>query len=180
VSRFLTSAARTGILASYFLLGSISLLASVPEAAVRLPIETTVWTLWFLPQGWAFFTRNPREPVLEAWVVEDGLWRMLPLNVSGTEEVFGFRRTLRLRAQELGALAASLQPQDWQRCSGNIGDCVDAGFLTTVTRVVNRSVARQLCGNLVLAVREPQPWAWRGRTVSMPTRATRIHAECRH
>jgi antimicrobial peptide system SdpA family protein len=180
VSRFLTSTARIGILVSYFLLGSISLLASVPEAAVRLPIKATISTLSFLPQGWAFFTRNPREPVLEAWIVEDGRWRMLPLNVSGAEEIFGFRRTLRLRALELGTLAATLQPKDWQRCSGSIGDCVDAGSLSTATRVVNRSTARQLCGHLVLAVREPQPWAWRWRTIPMPTRVTRIHAECRN
>lgn len=163
---------------AYFLLGYASLLASVPEVAVRLPIGTIISTLSFIPQGWAFFTRNPREPTLEAWIEEEGHWRMLPLNVSGTQEVLGFRRDLRLRTLEMGTLAAALQPKDWQRCSGRIEDCVNAGSLSSVTRIVNQSAARQLCGHLVLAIREPQPWAWRGRTVTMPARATRIDAEC--
>lgn len=178
MNRFLTGAARVAILTLYLLVGGISLLASVPETAIRLPVRAKLSVLTLLPQGWAFFTRNPREPTLEAWAQARGGWQLLPLNVSGTTELLGFRRTLRLRTMELGSLASSLQPEDWKVCSGSINGCVAAGTLSSVTRIVNRSSARQLCGPLVLAIREPQPWAWRSRAVSMPARATRVDAEC--
>lgn len=114
------------------------------ESPMREPVGSV------LPQGWAFFTRDPRTPIMtplgaKPSELEHSARRFLP-----------FDRSVRTIEGELTIVGGEAV---WSECPVSVSSCDDA--LVSRQALVNNHVGRRLCGAMVLTRREPVPFAWR-------------------
>lgn len=155
-------------------------LPSLPYNPIRPPRADLVKLHSIVPQGWAFFTRDPREArnlafrrAGEGWV--SALWapHARPANA------FGLNRASRAQGVELGLLLSEVSsPGLWVGCEAQPQDCLERAQIAA--RVRNISPKPTLCGTIGLARQPPIPWAWlsaRERIV-MPSQVVKLEVAC--
>jgi antimicrobial peptide system SdpA family protein len=151
----------------------------MPHNAVHLPFEKSISAALFLPEGWKFFTRDPRgESTLivvrtpEGWVPVEG-----SANGSLVNELGASRRG-RAMAVELGQLMEKVSTTDWKDCDRAPGECLQE--IATPLRVTAASSRPQLCGIHGVVSQKPVPWAWREAAppVVMPSRVLLLEVQC--
>ena len=152
--------------------------AHLPMAAnaLELPGEDKSAMVKIFPQGWKFFTRDPRmsEPVPlrkvgDQWVpygTRNDLARFL-----------GASRESRTLWPELNWALSSITDADWQACDGPIEPCLARAPVREERARVDHP---QLCGTVGVVMRKPVPWAWAKRTpaVNMPSKVLRLEITC--
>jgi antimicrobial peptide system SdpA family protein len=177
-----------GLLSLSLMLGwaavfAYSVHAALPVNAVRLPLEERLYPQAWMPQGWKFFTRNPREEDLGAFTrAEDGRWvSALRGSNASARNLFGLSRATRAQGIELGLITTAVgQIKDaWQPCRDRLEVCVEQSRL--VGEVRNITPNPTLCGEVGLTLQEPVPWAWSRskRKVTMPSKAVRVNVICK-
>jgi antimicrobial peptide system SdpA family protein len=156
-------------------------LAESPIAASFLPKVTL---LSLAPQGWAFFTRDPREPqkLLRA-VGRDATGKpaLRSVAVGRVEDYFGIGRRSRAREVEIALLMEQLPPtKKWTACSGPLVECATSDARVPTVELHNRALVRSLCGEFVATEQEPVPWAWAQHRdqVNMPAKAIKLKVVC--
>lgn len=160
-----------GVVALYALVGVL------PHGALTLPAVARVRVV--LPEGWAFFTRDPREPDVDVLALRKGEWvPALRRPFSAARNLFGLSRAGRAQAVELGMLMGELKTVPLTPCRAAPEQCAEA--LEIQATVANHEGRRTICGEVLVVVREPTPWAWSGVTprVEMPTKIARVEVAC--
>jgi antimicrobial peptide system SdpA family protein len=151
----------------------------LPYSPVRLPYAEALRTQFWAPQGWAFFTRSPREARTYVFTRHDGQWSSAALTpVSRPSNDFGLSRAARAQGIELGMLLMASPPSEWQPCDTALLVCLDhASIMGTVK---NASPRPTLCGVVGLTHQEPLPWAWRRSrtTINMPASIVVLEVQC--
>ncbi len=111
-----------------------------------------------IPQGWAFFTRNPREQVLLFYKKQDTKWFLVNSSGSSYDKLFGLSRLSRRQNIELGNLAAQLNVvKNWVECENNFPNtCIPDSTNKVYTNFKNPVIM----GEYVVRLVEPVPWAW--------------------
>ena len=156
--------------------------AAVPPNPVRLPYEQDVHARQWAPQGWAFFTRDPREPVVLSFRrTGDGVWRSASLGEHTQPRfAFGLNRRWRVQGVEMGLLLAALRQRSnvWSECGDELARCLEAAL--PAATIVNVSPEPTLCGAVGLARREIVPWAWSHAqdALTMPSQVVRLVVSC--
>lgn len=144
------------------------------ESSVKLPLQALV------PQGWGFFTRDPREPRLLPFRHEAAVWRAASEGPNGEPwNALGLNRAARAQGVELGLLENAVPTSAWKQCTADIPGCLDA--LSTPIRVANPTPSPTLCGDVGLAQRDVVPWAWAGSVpdeTGMPSKVVRLTITC--
>jgi antimicrobial peptide system SdpA family protein len=136
--------------------------------------------LLLLPQGWAFFTLDPREADTflhreladgDVREVETQGYREIPLGAVDREG--------RLVGHELRLLAARFADDVWTECRGEVASCL-AALPPAPVRLAEPFDFVPACGRLVLESRPPTPWAWwrRDPELRMPSRLIRLEVPC--
>jgi antimicrobial peptide system SdpA family protein len=152
---------------------------ALPYSAVRLPSGPAQRAAALVPQGWAFFTRDPREEKQTVYVRGPGGWRPVLLAPHGSaRNAFGFRRTSRAQGVEMALLAVPQPDSAYVDCSGPVAACL--ATLPRGAAVRSVSPAPTMCGTVAVVNQEPLPWAWlpsRGR-VTMPSRILPLEVAC--
>lgn len=142
-----------------------ALQAALPANPLALPAQHAVVlpVRQLLPEGWSFFTRDPREAdVLIFHEDAAGGWRPAHLgSYAQAKYAFGWSRRPRAQGVELGLILARLTDADWRRC-GKLDDCLAPSPAAEIS-LVNRSPVPTLCGHLALVSAKPVPWAWAHR-----------------
>lgn len=133
-----------------------------------------------LPQGWAFFTRSPREErTLPFLRDEGGVWHEIHTATHAEpRHAFGLNRRSRAQGVEVGLLLGEVSAAQWHDCGGPVAGCLDEAEV--VARLRNPSPAPSVCGDVALVRREPLPWAWsQDDTVeNMPALVARLEVSC--
>jgi antimicrobial peptide system SdpA family protein len=169
------------LIVTALVVSSYAVHAPMPANAVSLPYESSMrsWVRQLLPEGWAFFTRSPREadvaPVIRTG---HGRWRDALLGPHAEpRNAFGFARRSRAQGVELGMLSGSLRKDAWTDCRGPVDACLERA---TAVGVANTAPAPTLCGAVGLVSRPPVPWAWSrsSREITMPARVARLEVSC--
>ncbi len=153
----------------------------LPFNPIRLPLVQTLQTYMWMPEGWAFFTRDPREPrtltfakVQDTWVSSSMAPHARPSNL------FGVNRASRAQGVELGLImeAIAVAEHTWEPCEEAIGTCLEA--VPTADTLDNISPRPRLCGLVGLAQQEPVPWAWSYNRdeITMPSQVIKLKIEC--
>jgi len=152
----------------------------LPSNALRLPgqepARLTIVTL--IPQGWAFFTKSPREPQIGVWQRAAGGWRDARLGPhSEPWNALGFNRRSRAQGLEMGIMQTSVPGTAWRPCAGeDVSACLDrAPVAVTVPNAAPRPLH---CGFVGLVQRDPLPWAWAGSRTVMPAKVARLEVSC--
>ena len=154
--------------------------AGMPFNPVTLPAEDRMATRTILPEGWGFFTRDPREErILPFHKSEGGDWVSASLAPHARpSNGFGLDRMSRAQGIELGLLLENLAESAWSPCSERPAACLEK--TSALTPLKNESPRPTLCGHVGLALQKPVPWAWassRNRIV-MPSRVLRLEVSC--
>ncbi|MDX3853407.1 SdpA family antimicrobial peptide system protein [Streptomyces sp. AK02-01A] len=112
-------------------------------------------------QGWAFFTKSPRDPALIPYIQRGGVWRNeLLAPHSEPRNAFGFDRRSRSQGIEIAMLSLEAPKEaKWKECSGDLPTCLASAHVPVATS--NRSPEPSLCGRVALVQEAPTPFAWR-------------------
>jgi antimicrobial peptide system SdpA family protein len=146
---------------------------------VHLPFESALRPAVLAPEGWAFFTRDPREARMFVFARDGGGWRSALLAPHGQpHNLMGWNRKSRAQGVEAALLVDGTSREAWRPCEGRLDACLDALGPGMATR--NRSPRPTLCGTVAVVYRPPVPWAWlpqRDR-VQMPSRILPLEVSC--
>ncbi|MFH9075588.1 SdpA family antimicrobial peptide system protein [Streptomyces alboflavus] len=139
--------------------------AALPENVLTLPWQepTTRPVASTAPQGWAFFTKSPRDAELTPYRLDGGKWGSVRLTPhSKPSNAFGLDRASRSQGIE-AALLVSVAGKKvrWRNCTKErtAEDCLAS--TPNSGKVTNPSPAPSLCGTAALVQMKPTPWAWR-------------------
>lgn len=153
----------------------------LPYNAVALPAEDDVKARIWAPQGWKFFTRNPREDWLIPFVREaGGKWRLASVGPNGTASAFfGLSRVPRAQGIEMGLLLYKLPSEVWGACERDPRVCLEKSPIKMTLH--NRLPDATLCGIIGMVRQRQIPWAWDSRGVApknMPSRVAKFEVKC--
>ncbi len=152
--------------------------ASLPFNPIRLPYAERIQARFWIPEGWGFFTRNPREERVTPYAWRADGWISASLGPHGrSSNLFGLNRISRAQNVEMGLLLQRVPNRMWRDCTGSSTACIDS--VTRVPELRNRSPRPTLCGDIAFVRQQPIPWAWvRLHGAVMPSRVTRIRSKC--
>lgn len=150
--------------------------AVLPHSALELPFAGRSIVRSVLPQGWGFFTRDPREALPVPYRLgRSGQWEVALS--ARSNYLGGFGRRGRVPNIEM-ALLLSRSGAESAPCEDDVATCLKASAPAAI--VANPSPSPVLCGDLGFVTREPVPWAWSrsAETVRMPTHTLRLRVTC--
>lgn len=165
---------------SWAVLGVYACHSALPYNPVKLPLEESIDIRTWFPQGWCFFTRNPREDRLFALQGgADGKFTTVLASQSEWPRRFaGFDRRERAVWIEAGILFASVPPTEWTECKKRPAACL--AELGPRRKILNPSPQPRLCGKIGLIRRRILPWAWAHARakLEMPSKVVLVEVEC--
>jgi antimicrobial peptide system SdpA family protein len=132
-----------------------------------------------VPQGWAFFTRNPREHNFFIYQKKDGAFEQVILSNCNVNNLFGASRKSRIQSVELGDILAKVENANWLECPEGIDQSAGIDTIQEVL-VINQVESPTICGEFYIAQKEPIPWAWGAyyRELEMPSKVVKIRTLC--
>lgn len=154
-------------------------LGHLPESPHPRTQQERINLIAISPQGWSFFTRSPREPVVHVYEPNPTGWHETDRANFHLSNWLGVRRIPRIKQVELKAMLAEVDDEAWTKCAGSLELCLDQNEVHPVT-VSNPSTTKNLCGEYLLQRKEPVPWAWShaASEVTMPSSVVRLTATC--
>ncbi|WAS84895.1 MULTISPECIES: SdpA family antimicrobial peptide system protein [unclassified Corallococcus] len=176
-----------GLLALGLLFGGSSvaayaLHAALPYNPLQLPFEDRFDIRLVLPEGWAFFTRDPRdERILSYLRTPGGQWvRANQTPNFQPRNAFGIDRAARAQGVEMGLLLEATRQLGRHACEEDPLKCLERAPSERTLR--NESPNPTFCGQLGIVFQPAVPWAWsrshRGKAVVMPSKVLRLDVEC--
>jgi antimicrobial peptide system SdpA family protein len=152
---------------------------ALPYSPVRLPYASQAHTFLWAPQGWSFFTRDPREEKRTVYVRRGSSWESALLAPhQRPANLGGLRRKSRAQLLEVGRLINNLPEDAWQSCDVSLQECL--ARLPQGRAVRNTTPEPTLCGTTAIVLQRLVPWAWAGssRPVTMPMRVVALEVSC--
>jgi antimicrobial peptide system SdpA family protein len=139
-------------------------------------VKTALWA----PQGWSFFTKDPREEKQTVYVRRGSAWELVLLAPHDRPaNILGLRRKSRAQGVEMALLLSGNAPaEDWHACTAPLQECL--AQLPPGRAVRNTSPAPTMCGSVAIVLQKPIPWAWATspRPVTMPSRILSLEVSC--
>lgn len=140
-------------------------LASIPNIAIDQTGAGTLekYVKSTFPQGWGFFTKSGRDPIIVPYQVEEK-GNVTPLSTSPVGQLkygAGLSRLGRAQGIELGML---LKPLDgnWSKCeTRDANSCLDSAGKDSVVEIKNISPLPSVCGKVIFIETEPIPFHFR-------------------
>lgn len=124
-----------------------------PDMNVQAGITT------FIPEGWGFFTRDPREPDLYLFVLKNKQWvKSANMPISNFRNAMGLNRLPRAMSVELAMLMSEIKEDDWVFSDLNVNKPDMKDF--SIIPLKNTSPHPTLKDTLCIVQQEPVPWAW--------------------
>ncbi|WP_121640698.1 SdpA family antimicrobial peptide system protein [Virgibacillus sp. Bac330] len=127
------------------------------------------------PQGWGFFSKDPREPTIDAIHI-DGDETLAWPNMS-IQNIFGLDRFGRGQGIEAGRIHSKIPKEESTKCEPLSEECIEKIEFTEVTNDDNNHT---MCGKWVILETEPLPWAWGEQygKMNMNSTVTGVDIEC--
>ena len=152
-----------------------------PFNAVALPAESDIRVRLWAPQGWKFFTRNPREDWLLPFSRSSGgSWQSASLGPNGRlDAYFGISRRPRAQGIEIGLLLFKVPKAAWDECDHEPTVCLERSPIKATLR--NRSPRPTMCGMVGFVQQKQTPWAWEAKGATpkhMPSRVAKFEVKC--
>lgn len=148
-------------LISVFIFGSIFITSVLIGMAKNNPVtnfnkdtQIKIGTIW--PQGWGFFSKDPRSTNMKFYSLEGSKKVRLP-NMK-IENVFGLNRKGRAQAIEAGRINSEIAEEKWKKCEGNSCNIKDIEDSKESLTIKNDSPKPLLHGEYIFAQEKPIPW----------------------
>jgi len=162
---------------AYLVLIFVTADSSLGFNVIHLSKKTNEATFTIMPQGWGFFTRNPREPLIDMYkVTSTGLIKVTNPN-SSLEYFFGFNRGMRFSSTQIGYFVEQVPERLWLKFAfPNDFFNMDETFF----KLINDFSTPIHCGKYILTKTERVPWAWSQHLheINMPQLLVGIEINC--
>lgn len=168
------------VFAGWLVFFAVSILEMLPSTTARIDNKRG-WVSFFLPQGWSFFTKNPKDEALYLYLFRDGKWIEANLGPkSSPRNLFGWWRAPRAQLMEVNNLLAELDQKAITECPAGKKATHCLSEIENKQKIVNHFERPSLCGLSALVFRKPVPWAWARmqKPVEMSSRILVVDAEC--
>lgn len=158
-----------------------SIHAAMPFNPIELPFADNIRIRIFMPQGWKFFTRSPREDDTKLYKKGYGEeWKPILRPNGSPANSFGLDRVGRSQGVEMGLLMVSIREikSEWSECKESLEACSEKAFSNGI--IMNSSPNPTICGEVVFIQQPPVPWAWSlsKKEVIMPSKVNKVHVLC--
>jgi antimicrobial peptide system SdpA family protein len=154
-------------------------LSSISDSIIRISKKSRIRSTVFMPEGWAFFTKNPREENFVLYTKEADGWNLKTIRAGSYKNIFGLNRGIRMANQELGMLLMNLSNPRWVDMKGRITDPSNAVLLDTLpaTSVISNSHYPIFKGDYILQRVTHVPWVWYSSNpdLVMDSKISKIH-----
>jgi sporulation delaying protein A len=165
------------LLASSTLISTV-VISALPYNPLSMSMQLEIGVKSIVPEGWGFFTKEPRGLDFYLYRLVGGTWEGLhPLPISAPRNAFGLNRRPRAIPVELVVLLDQLDESQWTKSEVAATQALDQ---LKDFRVTNAMEHPLLCGKLGVVRREPIPWAWSyaESEVTIPSWIVRLDIEC--
>lgn len=127
------------------------------------------------PQGWAFFTRNPREGQVILYQKNNGKFVEVPFKHNNYRYAFGLNRTCTKVYTELGYIRKNINDSSFKAIEWNYQEKIFTNKLDNLETITLQNPLKNgiLNGKYLLVIQEPIPWAWskNAKRIKMPALA---------
>ncbi|WP_291152583.1 SdpA family antimicrobial peptide system protein [Flavobacterium sp. UBA7680] len=129
-----------------------------------------------IPQGWGFFTRDPRENEISTYYITDGSIIKFTQTNGNLNNFYGASRKNRFHGVELGLIVSQINPNSWVKMKG--GKFILNQKIHTDT-IINSLNPSNIKGDFFIVEQERIPWAWakNSDTIIMPYKYAKIHVK---
>lgn len=143
----------------------------------RLPLQKEINIPSWFPQGWGFFSKDPRDPYFSVVNISDSALAVAWPN-SLPENYFGLNRYGRSQGIEAGLLISKVPEKDQSECKESPYLCLTKSKVAM--ELENTSPDPTICGDIGFIFQEPIPWAWskNGKKIEMPSKIVRVSITC--
>lgn len=158
------------------------LFAISPFNPIRAKADFNKQVYTFIPQGWAFFTRNPREAQIQLYKQDtDSTWKKMNHFHAHYSNYFGLSRKTTAMISELQYIKMNyIKDSDFIDCESNYQRGILGCVPDSTIIVPNKFEKPILCGEYILTFQEPIPWAWSKSMdkILMPSKVIRLNIQC--
>lgn len=135
--------------------------------------------VYLMPQGWAFFTRDPQEATDSVYEHGSAEWRKVAEFRARSRSIGELFQRARIIHVELAHVLTQVRSNEWTQCVDGVASCTARGSHSHVV-VENRSSFRNLCGSYLVERQPPVPWAWSSSRLElyMPSRIVQLDVRC--
>lgn len=172
-------ATKIGLAIFWTLLIAYVMAGSITESPIKLPFKNTINLLAIAPEGWGFFTRNPREPALNIYKHNGIEWTCVNSQNSNPSNLFGLKRDPRIQGVELSFLLQQIPDTLWISCSTELNKFLTENSIIKLD-IKNDTPVKSLCGEVIIQRQPPVPWAWsKSRdNINMPSKVIMLNINC--
>ena len=139
--------------------------ASLPPNPLSPSKRTALRISQLMPEGWNFFTRDPREERVYIYEVCESA--IVPLRTWPNKAVrnwFGIKRTARAVGTDYGMVLSNVPDSLWHSCDENTFKKIPISKLRSTsgfkTRYPDADKGHFLFGELVFVKKNIAPWSW--------------------
>lgn len=155
-------------------------LSNIAFNPIRYKFPNQKNILSFIPQGWAFFTRSPREAQILVYHIENNQINKLEISRhSSPENYFGLNRKQTFKMNELQFIIDQFEPEDYVTTFWNYLENFQGQIpneLHRVSSIFKHSLLKNK--EILLVIQEIVPWAWSNNAnLKMPSKAIRIYIQ---
>lgn len=150
---------------------AVALASYLPYSPISLSDGIKKRMQFFFPEGWAFFTRDPKEDNINLYRVVNNRVDLTPVNLkSGDVSLFfGASKHARMQMAEVGEIIEKIPDSLWVKNRGEYSNpCIKPTDLVIARH--NISNYKSLQGKYIIEKIKPTPWAWSNeKNVHMPS-----------
>jgi antimicrobial peptide system SdpA family protein len=154
--------------------GFYSLISSLEFNPLSISQKKSKMIFTLVPQGWGFFTRDPREAQTLIYTKTSGGFELVNKSASEPEYLFGLSRMSRRKNIEFGYVFSQIPDSLWVDHS----DIVICDSLRPYH--IKNAYLNPVCrGEFVVVSKDPIPWAWSKSyySVEMPFKCCKIYVD---
>lgn len=166
----------TSLVASFWLIINVFLI-TVKGNPIEITNEVDTRVFNFIPQGWAFFTRDPREAQITIYKIEnDSILKPYPQRHSSFTNLFGLKRTSSKILTELQLLKLKTSDSLYSNLKWNYQANQYSKIPSEKFEYRNEIFDPILLGDFIVVYQKPVPWAWSKsiERIEMPSKIIRF------
>lgn len=158
----------------------IAIMGSVMETPFYLTRSMKINVSYLMPQGWAFFTRDSREPRLFVYKFSDQM-KLERINVPGSSAkyLFGLDRYGRKISSEYVPLISKIDSLRWMYADFDLDTIAKRSMRGAAIVVANDAIKPQCCGEIIIVKANIIPWAYSHfDNIKMPAKFIKLYVNC--
>ncbi|UFH55074.1 SdpA family antimicrobial peptide system protein [Spirosoma sp. KNUC1025] len=159
----------------------LALLTYTKDNPIRFSYEFQQNIRTLFPQGWAFFTKSPRDENLQLYRFVNNRLELVDGQRQATfANLMGFRRAARAMSVEYAYLLYDVPADKWKRSEIAPEAYIRSHNLPEVT-VINKTPSPLLDGTYYLVQQGLVPWAWSSQAdkITLPSSILKLSVVCK-